>query len=97
MSKSGKNFQTSRYDKSINVFSPEGDLLQVCYAELAAEKGETVLCLPTSDDGFIVCIPSDPNHDILIDKRVIDKISKIDNEIWLAFSGTEIYSSKLLI
>jgi 20S proteasome alpha/beta subunit len=91
-SKSGGNYKkSSRYDKSINIFLPQGDLLQVCYAELAAEIGESVLCLPTSDDGFIACIPSDLIHDILVDKRGIDKISKIDDEIWLAFSGELIY------
>jgi 20S proteasome alpha/beta subunit len=74
-------------DKSINLFSPEGDLLQVGYAELASEKGSTVVCLPTSDDGIVICIESNPDFDILLDRRSADKLSKIDDNIWLTFSG----------
>lgn len=74
-------------DKSINLFSPQGDLLQVGYAELASEKGATVICLPTSDNGIILCIESNPDFDILLDRRSADKLFKIDDFIWMTFSG----------
>lgn len=79
--------QNSRYDKSINLFSPEGDLLQVGYAEIASEKGSTVVCAPVNDNSLVVCIESDPDFDILLDKKHIDKISKVDDNIWMCFSG----------
>ena len=76
-----------RYDKSINLFSPEGDLLQVGYAEIASERGATVICAPVSDSSLIICIESDPEFDVLLDRRLIDKISKVDDNIWMCFSG----------
>ena len=85
--KTSLGYDNSRYDKSINVFSPEGDLLQVAYAELAGERGATVVCIPTEDDGFILCMEGNPKQNILLDKRAIDKISKVDDSTWLSFSG----------
>lgn len=79
----------SRYDKSINVFSPEGELLQVAYAEIASFKGSTCICMPVLDNGhgLLVCIENDIDFDVLLDKRTVDKISKVDENIWICFSG----------
>ena len=77
----------ANYDKSINLFSPNGELLQVAYAEVAGDRGATAVCVPTNEDSIIVCIESDSNFDILLDKRPIDKICKIEDNIWLTFSG----------
>lgn len=81
------DFKASRYDKSINVFSPNGDLLQVAYAEIAAERGETAICLPTSEDGFIICMRANSNQNVLLDRNVIDKVSKVDDNVWMIFAG----------
>lgn len=78
----------ARYDKSITLFSPEGNLLQVEYAKEAGKRGASLLCARSAKDGEVmICIPSPPAVDALLDRRSIDKISRIDDGIWCAFSG----------
>jgi hypothetical protein len=57
------------------------------YKSDTSEQGLTVVCLPSQDDSLILCVEGDPDFDILLDKRSIDKISKIDDNIWLVSSG----------
>lgn len=74
-------------DKQVNVFNSEGDLPQLAYADVAASRGETVICLTTEDGAVVVCTPTASNAPLL-DRRVMDKVSKVDEEgIWAAFAG----------
>lgn len=75
----------AKYDKSITLFSPEGDLLQVAYAQMACEKGEPLVCT-ISMGGILLCYKSQPS-DALLDRRAVDKVSQIDDNIWLTFAG----------
>lgn len=85
-SKGMSDYSNSRYDKSVNLFSPDGNLLQVNYANIAAERGASLLCLPTSEGGFIICSLNSEDSD-LIDKRAVDKITRIDSTTWIGFAG----------
>ena len=74
-------------DKQVNVFNSEGDLPQLAYADVAASRGETVICLTTEDGAVVLCTPTASNAPLL-DRRVVDKVSKVDEDgIWAAFAG----------
>jgi 20S proteasome subunit alpha 4 len=83
----------SRYDKNINIFSNQGELLQVDYALNAALKGETTICAKSKEGEIILCLLRKrslifhSNSYMLFDRRSVDKVSKIDNNVWVAFSG----------
>jgi len=85
-SRSGSSSATSRYDRSINIFSPEGDLLQVAYADIAGSKGESLVCIVTNDSCAVLCTPS-PINEALLDRRSTDKVCKVDENIYAAFAG----------
>ena len=75
------------YDKQVNVFNSEGDLPQLAYADIAASRGESLVCLCTDDGGVVLCTPTWSGAPLL-DRRVIDKIAKVDDGgIWVAFAG----------
>jgi len=75
------------YEGSTTLFSPKGELLQIENAELAGENGLPV-CVSNSNDGNIVIISkSNVDSKVLIDRRVTDKINKIDKSIYVTFSG----------
>ena len=91
------------YDRHINVFSPDGELLQNKYAAQAASKGDTVVCVisqhPPGVDledtkdvkivnggEILIGIASKP-RDALLDRRGVDKVSKVDDNIWAICTG----------
>ena len=77
---------SNRYDKSISLFSPEGDLLQIKYADKAGSNGLSLVCIITATNSIVLCSPAVLSHS-LMDRRCIDKVSKVDEGIWVAFAG----------
>jgi 20S proteasome alpha/beta subunit len=77
---------SSYYEKAINRFSPEGRLLQVDYAETASQKGSPVVAVATADSRIIV-ITKTLRDDIFLDRRVMDKVEPVDDEMWITFCG----------
>ena len=75
----------SKYDQSINLFNLNGRLLQVDYAETASQKGSPIVAF-TLNDTVVIVTPSQP-LDSLLDRRCIDKVEKIDDHIFAAYSG----------
>jgi 20S proteasome alpha/beta subunit len=76
----------NRYDKSITVFSPEGRLLQVEYADKASSKGKLVICSQTSDDCIVICTATS-KFDAIFDEKKQDKVAKISDGLYMIFSG----------
>lgn len=74
-------------DKNVNLFSDEGELLQVQYARKAGLQGGSVVCATSSSKDVLICIPNPTELPILLDRRSVDKVSRIDDDIWFAFAG----------
>jgi 20S proteasome alpha/beta subunit len=79
--------QAVRYDKNVNLFSSNGELLQVQYARKAGERGSAVLCSHTSSGEVVVCIPTAKSVQALQDRQSVDKLSKVSEGIWFTFAG----------
>ena len=79
------NCSAGRYDTSINVFGPDGRLQQVEYAEVAAKKGSSLIALALKEE--IIILTRTQEHDQLLDRRILDKIQCIDDDIWIAVTG----------
>lgn len=73
------------YDRAITVFSPDGKLYQVEYAERAIEKGATAIGLKCPEG--IVLLVEKRFASPLIEPRSYEKIFKIDDHIGTATSG----------
>lgn len=82
----GGSSSTRTYDKQVNVFNAEGDLPQLAYADIAASRGDSLICIATEDNCLVLCTPTG-SRAALQDRRVIDKISKLDEGLWAAFAG----------
>eukprot|EP01038_Epipyxis_sp_PR26KG_P007220 gene7220-9851_t len=71
-----------------NLFSNDGDLMQVEYARKAGLKGSTVICSSVGTGEVVICIPiAKASSMSLLDRRAVDKISKVSGSIWIIFSG----------
>jgi proteasome alpha subunit len=73
------------YDRAITVFSPDGKLYQVEYAERAIEKGATAIGVKVPQG--IVLLVEKRFASPLIEPRSYEKIFKIDDHIGTATSG----------
>lgn len=80
------NYEYSNYDYNFNIFSPNGDLMQVSYAETAAKSGGLLACITLSTGEIIVCTKSN-SLDALMDRRCVDKVQRVDENVWMSFSG----------
>ncbi len=73
------------YDRATTVFSPDGNLYQVEYAEKAIEQGATAIGV-RSPDGIILLVEKKYTSP-LIEPRSYEKIFKIDDHVGTAASG----------
>ncbi|KAH8384624.1 hypothetical protein KR093_003073 [Drosophila rubida] len=75
----------SRYDGAVTVFSPDGHLLQVEYAQEAVRRGSTVVGLCTKD--CIVLGVEKKAVDPLQVERATHKIVRLDDHMIMTFAG----------
>lgn len=78
---------STRFDRNVNLFSDLGELTQVSYASKAGYKGGSILCAISSDDNIVMCVPTSSRDRVLLDRRSVDKVSKVDDTLWAGFSG----------
>lgn len=77
--------QTMGYDRTATMFSPEGTILQVEYAQKTVRLGSSSIGMKCSDGVFI--ISDKRSEDSLVAKRSASKISEIDDHVIVASAG----------
>jgi len=77
--------QAMGYDRTATMFSPEGHLLQVEYAEKAVRLGSISIGMVCADGVFIIA--DKRINDILIAKKSATKIHEVDSHIIVSVAG----------
>lgn len=80
-----KQHQEMGYDRSVGMFSPDGLLLQVEYAEKAVKLGTSVLALTTKEG--IVFIGDRKIKSKLFVKSSLRKVVEVDSHVLVSGSG----------
>lgn len=77
--------QVMGYDRAATMFSPDGHLLQVEYAEKTVRLGSASIGLVCSDG--VVIVADKRLRDNLVDKDSVSKVYEIDNHIIATAAG----------
>ncbi|KAH8252971.1 hypothetical protein KR032_002819 [Drosophila birchii] len=74
-----------RYDRAVTIYSPDGHLLQVEYAQEAVRKGSTVVGLCTNKS--IILGLEKKNVGTLQEARTVRKVCMLDDHVVMTFAG----------